>query len=327
MYGRIVGKGLLACVAPRVDPNEHHPQYLLARAYLQAKEYRRCAHALSGPGLCGPLPAFLRLYASYLAGEKRREEERIEKGGPLGRAPELLNPELEGLEAELGKALAPLPGEDAGGGTGGGSGGGGGGEGNLRGDPFLLYLHGLVLAGRGRVAEALEALAASLRAYPVNWSAWMAVQSICTGSSVAGGLAGLLPPGAVLDGGPPPAVAAAPSPSADPSTSSPLPPLPAGLPVHWTRDFFHASLALCRQHNQEALSRLQGLAQLFRGSLAVESLVASAHYGLQNLDDAQALLEDLVARDPYRLEWGCRSGRGGAGGGREPLSGPPPPTL
>lgn len=35
------------------------------------QEYRRAAHALAG--LTGPLPTFLRLYATYLAGEKRRE--------------------------------------------------------------------------------------------------------------------------------------------------------------------------------------------------------------------------------------------------------------
>ncbi|EFJ39960.1 hypothetical protein VOLCADRAFT_100315 [Volvox carteri f. nagariensis] len=55
----------------RNDPDEQHPQYLLARAYFQSKEYRRTAHALSG--LTGPLPTFLRLYATYLAGEKRRD--------------------------------------------------------------------------------------------------------------------------------------------------------------------------------------------------------------------------------------------------------------
>jgi anaphase-promoting complex subunit 8 len=39
------------------------------------QEYRRCAHALRGLGGPGgsPLHTFLRLYATYLAGEKRRE--------------------------------------------------------------------------------------------------------------------------------------------------------------------------------------------------------------------------------------------------------------
>jgi anaphase-promoting complex subunit 8 len=37
-------------------------------------------------GLGGPRTLFLRSYATYLAGEKRREEERMEAAGPLGKS-------------------------------------------------------------------------------------------------------------------------------------------------------------------------------------------------------------------------------------------------
>lgn len=57
--------------------------YALAQSHFEGKEYSRCAHALAG---CrGPRAVFLRMYARYLAGEKRRDEERIEASGALGR--------------------------------------------------------------------------------------------------------------------------------------------------------------------------------------------------------------------------------------------------
>ena len=48
------------------------------------QEYRRAAHTLKGLG--GPKTLFLRSYATYLAGEKRRDEERLEAAGPLGKS-------------------------------------------------------------------------------------------------------------------------------------------------------------------------------------------------------------------------------------------------
>ena len=46
------------------------------------QEYKRCAHALRKVG--GPRASFLRCYATYLLGEARKEEERLEAGGLLG---------------------------------------------------------------------------------------------------------------------------------------------------------------------------------------------------------------------------------------------------
>ncbi len=57
---------------------------------------------------------FLRCYATYLAGSKQQQEERVEKAGALGQA-EAVNPDLEALENELRegrnqvcRAFAPL---------------------------------------------------------------------------------------------------------------------------------------------------------------------------------------------------------------------------
>ena len=46
------------------------------------QEYKRCAHALKE--VSGPRASFLRCYATYLLGEARKEEERLEAGGLLG---------------------------------------------------------------------------------------------------------------------------------------------------------------------------------------------------------------------------------------------------
>lgn len=58
-----------SCAGP-VWPTLHAHACIPYRT-ITAQEYRRAAHALSG--LHGPRPTFLRLYATFLAGEKRRE--------------------------------------------------------------------------------------------------------------------------------------------------------------------------------------------------------------------------------------------------------------
>lgn len=49
-----------------------------------SQEYRRVAHLLRNSKNSKAL--FLRCYSLYLAGEKRKDEERIELSGPLGKA-------------------------------------------------------------------------------------------------------------------------------------------------------------------------------------------------------------------------------------------------
>ena len=110
-------------------------------AFLQ--EYRRVAHVLRTSA--GNKARFLRCYALYLAGEKRKEyatmtstsavislstfiaewcvcrEERVENGGPLGKE-DVTNKDIEAVEAELSNGRA---------------------QGTA--DAFALYLYGLVL--------------------------------------------------------------------------------------------------------------------------------------------------------------------------------------
>ncbi|KAK9826135.1 hypothetical protein WJX81_007973 [Elliptochloris bilobata] len=156
---------------------EEDDAYLLAKSYFDMKEYRRAAHTLRGTA--GAMALFLRGYSQYLAGERRREQERVEADGLLGKL-DIANAEVEELDAELSAAVH----------TG-------------HADAFVSYLHGLVLSDRGRRAEAREKL---------------------------------------------------------------------------------------------------GLARQFPGSEWVAAAAAGAQYNLRNFDEAQELFEDLLERDPHRIE-------------------------
>ncbi|KAE8694567.1 Anaphase-promoting complex subunit 8 [Hibiscus syriacus] len=80
------------------DEAIHGDFYLLAKSYFDCREYRRAAHVLRNQ--TGKKSVFLRCYALYLAGEKRKEEEMIELEGPLGKN-DAINRELVSLEREL----------------------------------------------------------------------------------------------------------------------------------------------------------------------------------------------------------------------------------
>ncbi|GBG64532.1 hypothetical protein CBR_g45228 [Chara braunii] len=136
------------------EEEEESDVFLLGKSYFDMKEYRRAAHALRG--LPGKKAFFLRSYAMYLAGEKRKEEEAVEMAGPLGKS-EVVNRELAALESELGRNYE---------------------QDQL--DAFGMYLYGVVLHQRERKAEARMVLCASVNSYPLNWSTWAELQAICT---------------------------------------------------------------------------------------------------------------------------------------------------
>ncbi|KAL4178637.1 hypothetical protein AMTRI_Chr13g116080 [Amborella trichopoda] len=128
--------------------------FLLAKSYFDSREYRRAAHVLRGHK--GKKAIFLRGYALYLAGEKRKEEEMIELAGPLGKS-ETVNAELVGLERELSTERK---------------------KGTI--DAFGLYLYGVVLKEKGCEDLARTVFVESVNEYPWNWSAWSELQSLCT---------------------------------------------------------------------------------------------------------------------------------------------------
>ncbi|GFP98469.1 anaphase-promoting complex subunit 8 [Phtheirospermum japonicum] len=128
--------------------------YLLAKSYFDCKEYRRAAHVLRDQ--TSKKAVFLRCYALYLAGEKRKEEEMIEIEGPLGKS-NAVNRELVSLERELSTLRN---------------------TGTI--DPFCLYVYGLVLKEKGSENLARSVLTESVNIYPWNWSAWSELQTLCT---------------------------------------------------------------------------------------------------------------------------------------------------
>ncbi|OMO85780.1 Tetratricopeptide TPR-1 [Corchorus olitorius] len=75
--------GVAYVSTPVMEEDEviHGDFYLLAKSYFDCREYRRAAHVLRDQ--TGKKSVFLRCYALYLAGEKRKEEEMIELEGPL----------------------------------------------------------------------------------------------------------------------------------------------------------------------------------------------------------------------------------------------------
>ncbi|KAI3985197.1 hypothetical protein MKX01_015131 [Papaver californicum] len=140
------------------DNNVDNDLYLLAKSYFDCKEYRRAAHVLRDQ--TGKKAVFLRSYAIYLAGEKRKEEEVIELDGSLGKS-DAVNNELVSLERELSTQRK---------------------NGTI--DPFGLYLYGIVLKEKGRKDLARTVLVESVNNYPWNWSAWSELQCLCTTNDI-----------------------------------------------------------------------------------------------------------------------------------------------
>ncbi|XP_048229235.1 anaphase-promoting complex subunit 8 isoform X2 [Ricinus communis] len=136
--------------------------YLLAKSYFDCREYRRAAHVLRDQN--GKKSVFLRCYALYLAGEKRKEEEMIELEGPLGKS-DAVNREFASLEREFSTLRK---------------------NGTI--DPFGLYLYGLVLKEKGNQNLARTVLVESVNNYPWNWSAWSELQSLCATAEILNSL-------------------------------------------------------------------------------------------------------------------------------------------
>jgi anaphase-promoting complex subunit 8 len=134
-------------------------------------------------------------------------------------------------------------------------------------DGFLLYLLGLVQRGLGMKTEAIASLSESVTAYPCNWSAWQELSSLC----------------------------------ADTDTVQRL-----QLPDHWTRTLFMAQLASELQHEvlpDGVIDQYNNLEQsLFPRSTYILVQKAMVYYLERQYDDAERLFEEVLRRDPYRLE-------------------------
>ncbi|KAJ7945924.1 anaphase-promoting complex subunit 8 [Quillaja saponaria] len=211
--------------------------YLLAKSYFDCREYKRAAHVLRDQ--TGKKSLFLRCYALYLSGEKRKEEVTIELEGLLGKS-DAVNQELVALERELSTLRK---------------------NGTI--DPFGLYLYGLVLKEKGSEDIARTVLLESVNNYPWNWNAWSELQSLCTTIDILNGL---------------------------------------NLNNHWMKDFFLASAYQELRMHSESLAKYEYLQGTFGFSNYIQAQIAKAQYSLREFDQVEAIFEDLLRNDPYRVE-------------------------
>ncbi|CAG9463951.1 unnamed protein product [Pedinophyceae sp. YPF-701] len=230
---------------------------LLGRSLVECREYLRAANILKSAR--GPVGRFLYHWARYLAGEKRRKEEQVERTGPLGRV-STSNRHLSAIEADICSELGLSPGQlvslpsssQQGPST----------------DPFLLYMFGLVLTDLGKLDDALVVLLRSVSLYPCHWGAWLAIKEVAKQRSMSVEQVRNL----------------------------------HGVPQHWMCDAFLASMAIDAQENEKAILHARKVRQIVPASPAAELVMATAQYQLRQYEEAQQGFEELISRDPYRVE-------------------------
>ena len=141
-----------AAIDEEDETEDESDTMLLAKAYFDANEFLRAAHALRNARAARG--RFLRWYSLFLAGEKRKDERTLEEAGgstaavPTGR-PRAVNEQLVDLHSEL-QAEAQA--------------------GRL--DGYGQYVYGLVLRELQRSGEACAAFKAACALCPCFWSAW-----------------------------------------------------------------------------------------------------------------------------------------------------------
>ena len=226
---------------------------------------------------------------------------------------------LEEVEADLapylgGRSISSESGERGEGGEGGEGGGSGAAE-RGRGDPFCLYLLGLVAADAGRPRSARSALLASVRLFPLNWGAWLALAVL--DAAERGGCGGGSGGGSGGARSPPCSSSAA---AAAVAAALPL----GGLPNHWASHCYLAHVSAdAGDDPADALSRARALAGAAAAAAGeggdeegtsggggrglprspfVAGVAASAHYANRSFDAAGELYEHGLAGDPHRLE-------------------------
>lgn len=139
-----------------------------------------------------------------------------------------------------------------------------------------------------RVVDGFAVLAASLEAFPWNWSAWLDLANLAVRAEVA--------PETVAVGVRAPTEGVAASGAGGVTAAQCAP---------WCRVFFVAHCLVEHGGAEEcahALTVLGHLSSRFPRSSYVAAQVALAHYSLRNFPLAEGHFEDLRAKDPFRLE-------------------------
>lgn len=152
--------------APDVTPDLTVPQesdsddvaesltYMMARTYFDLREYGRAAHTLRQ--CSGRRSVFLRLYAMYLVGEKRKEENTSDLLAPLDHS-SAANEELSEIKMSL------MERETAG---------------IL--DGYGYYLLGLVYGAQNLKTEAVDCYLKAINKNPGHWGSWLELANFCS---------------------------------------------------------------------------------------------------------------------------------------------------
>jgi len=214
---------------------------MMAKTMFDVREYDRVVQLLEGE--VESEGVFLRCFARFKAGD-RRKEEQMQQMNSCG-LQEVVNEAAASLAAEL-ENLCKQPGPD----------------------PFLLFLSGLVLKELGEKEASRTALCQSVRLYPCNWQAWLALAQVH---------------------------------DHDPSKSA------EGLPDHWMRKFFDAHISSSPSDpspdiESDASQRYSELHQTFPESRYVLAQRAAAHYTARDFDSAETFFQHLLKQDPCRVE-------------------------
>ncbi|KAL7488140.1 hypothetical protein ACHAW6_014831 [Cyclotella cf. meneghiniana] len=263
-------------------------------------EYSRAAHVLSLPSIphsgseeyangssfgmihpprndLTPSGIYLRAFALYLDGERRKEEQVMELRDPLERT-SLKNENLHRLELELRRAykMKQL-------------------------DAFGLYVYGVVLKGlRGaklpnaqkvgvvidqdKQDAAHDIFIRSILKYPYNWSAWLDLAEICV---------------------------------EDPSIDQAVERLLLPISGHWMYHFFCVHVFIENKANENAIAVIDTLVHgnysgedgdniassgFFVQSAYLQTQLAMAYYDVRDYDSAHQHFLALSEREPYRLD-------------------------
>lgn len=185
-------------IEQRLEAREAH-KFLLAKSYFDCREFDRCAAVFlpmalpkgsiptSASPMSKPKPTakgkakvgtptkpkfsadaitglsqkslFLALYAKYIAGEKRMNEDSEMILGPQDGAV-TMNKELPGVTAVLEQWFKHLP------------------TSGRQPQGWLEYLYGIVLSKGKNDKAAMDVLLTSLHQYAYNWGAWQEVQNL-----------------------------------------------------------------------------------------------------------------------------------------------------
>lgn len=309
------------------------PIYIYAKTLFDMREYRRCAFHLEKLPAANKAGTFLRCYALYLAGERRKNEElselRIHPAtlisaaerddgsgitalGNSAKAPPMpANKELAGIAKILDATKSAGP------------------TGTVE-DGFYWYMKSIVLKERGLKKEARDCLIKSINLFPCNYSAWKDLvkcscaqgqneQILCSGvikshwSNVF--LFAELTGKFSVSGSVGDSVASGASPPSSLSSSSTLPQVSSG-------ELFNTSLDLCETLPTSAyyLTELGRATQAARMDLqtirvleAVHKkldpfcldkmdVLSNAYFNTQNAPELSKLAQDVYETDKFRAE-------------------------